>query len=186
MKTYIFSDIHGSPTNLENVLHLLEPEDQIWILGDILYHGPRNDLPRDYAPKRVIELLNAQKDRIVAVRGNCDAEVDQMVLEFPILMDFQIHQFEQYKIFMTHGHHYEPSYLPPLHPLSTHDVFLYGHTHVLTIQQADCLLLNPGSLSLPKENMPCSYGVLENDEFKILDMQQKVLKSIQLNAIIEQ
>lgn len=185
MKIFVVSDIHGSLTNLEKVLQLMQSVDQLWILGDILYHGPRNDLPKDYAPKKVIEVLNAIKEKIVAVRGNCDAEVDQMVLAFPILMDYQIHQFNHYKIFMTHGHHFDPDYLPVSHPLSSHDVFLYGHTHVLTIQQKDCVIINPGSISLPKENLPCSYGVLENDEFKIFDMQQKVLKSIQLNAIID-
>ena len=119
MKLLIASDLHGSAYYCQKLLERIEAEqpDRILLLGDLLYHGPRNDLPRDYAPKQVIPMLNGLKDRIVAVRGNCEAEVDQMVLEFPVMADYTTLLLEEGKLlFATHGHKFNPENLPPLPP----------------------------------------------------------------------
>ena len=129
MKYLIASDIHGSAYWAERLCTAIESEqpDRIVLLGDLLYHGPRNDLPPDYAPKEVIALLNARKNQIFCVRGNCDTEVDQMVLEFPVLADYAVLPVGQRLIYATHGHIYHVKNLPPLAP---GDVLLHGHTHV--------------------------------------------------------
>ena len=137
-----------------------EGAERLVLLGDLLYHGPRNDLPRDYAPKHVIPLLNALADRIIAVRGNCDAEVDQMVLNFPVLADYAVLPVGQRLVYVTHGHVFNLNHLPPLAP---GDILLHGHTHVpaWTNFGQGSLYLNPGSVSLPKENTAHSYMTLE-------------------------
>ena len=129
MKYLIASDIHGSAYYCARLLQdfAREQADRLVLLGDILYHGPRNDLPREYAPKRVIDLLNGIRQHIFCVRGNCDAEVDQLVLHFPILADYALLEAGGRLIFATHGHHYNLEHLPPLQP---GDVLLHGHTHV--------------------------------------------------------
>ena len=129
MKWFIASDIHGSAYYCEKLLEAYKREeaDKILLLGDVLYHGPRNDLPEGYAPKKVIEMLNAMKDEILCVRGNCEAEVDQMVLNFPVLADYAILTVEKKMIFVTHGHVYNNNNLPPIKP---DDILLHGHTHV--------------------------------------------------------
>ena len=116
MKYLIASDIHGSSFYCEKLLKSFQAEkaDKIILLGDILYHGPRNDLPKDYAPKKVIELLNPLKEKIICVRGNCDTEVDQMVLDFPILAEYCLISYGNTMIFVTHGHKFNPLNLPPL------------------------------------------------------------------------
>ena len=174
MKYLIASDIHGSAYWTERLCAAIESEqpDRIVLLGDLLYHGPRNDLPRDYAPKRVIPLLNALADRIIAVRGNCDAEVDQMVLEFPVLADYALILEGGRCFYLTHGHHYNPQNLPPLNP---GDVLINGHTHVF---KAECVngihCLNDGSVSLPKEGKPRSYMIYENGVFTIKQLETGV------------
>ena len=170
MKYLIASDIHGSAYWTERLCTAIESEqpDRIVLLGDLLYHGPRNDLPRDYAPKRVIPLLNALADRIIAVRGNCDAEVDQMVLHFPILSDSALLVLDGLTIHATHGHIHGPD-TPP--PLRQGDILLCGHFHVPV--RRDCgryTYLNPGSVALPKENSPHSCMVLEDGQFTWLDV----------------
>ena len=129
MKWMIASDIHGSEYYCRKMLEAFydEKADRLLLLGDILYHGPRNDLPRDYNPKRVIELLNGIQSHILCVRGNCDTEVDQMVLDFPILADYAILTVGEKIIFATHGHHFNEENLPPL---QEGDILLHGHTHV--------------------------------------------------------
>lgn len=181
MKTYICSDIHGSPKYLSQMLEKFDQDgDQLLILGDILYHGPRNDLPEDYAPKKVIELLNARKDKIIAVRGNCDAEVDQMVLAFPITADYNVLMIDEIKIFMSHGHVYSTEKLPPL---NENDAFLYGHIHLPKAELKEGIYhLNPGSISLPKENYPPSYAVIENHTFSIFDFAENCIKCIHFNS----
>lgn len=173
MKLLIASDLHGSAWYCEKLLELVEKEqpDKLLLLGDLLYHGPRNDLPREYDPKRVIPMLNGLKDRIIAVRGNCDAEVDQMVLEFPVLADYAVLPVGQRLIYATHGHIYHVKNLPPLAP---GDVLLHGHTHVPAWTEfgQGNLYLNPGSVSIPKENSPHSYMTLEGNT-----MQWKELES---------
>ena len=163
MKLLIASDIHGAADCCRRLLDAASREnaDRLLLLGDILYHGPRNDLPPDYAPKEVIALLNAQKGKIFCVRGNCDTEVDQMVLEFPVLADYCILPVGQKLVYATHGHIYNKKNLPPLAP---GDVLLHGHTHVPAWQPfgENNYYLNPGSVSIPKENTPRSYMTLQD------------------------
>ena len=173
MKWMIASDLHGSSYYCRKMLEAFEREgaDRLFLLGDLLYHGPRNDLPREYAPKEVIPLLNGKKEKLLCVRGNCDAEVDQMVLEFPVLADYAVLPVGQRLIYATHGHIYHVKNLPPLAP---GDVLLHGHTHVPAWTEfgQGNLYLNPGSVSIPKENSPHSYMTLEGDT-----MQWKELES---------
>ena len=148
-----------------------EGADRLLLLGDILYHGPRNDLPREYAPKEVIALLNARKNDILCVRGNCDTEVDQMVLEFPILADYALLCVDGATLFATHGHVFNGGHLPPLHP---GDILLHGHTHIPIWEEHGAnLVFNPGSVSIPKNGSAHSYMTLENGLFqwKSLDGQ---------------
>lgn len=173
MKWMIASDLHGSAYYCRKMLEAFEREgaDRLFLLGDLLYHGPRNDLPREYAPKEVIPLLNGKREKLLCVRGNCDAEVDQMVLEFPVLADYAVLPVGRRLIYATHGHIYHVKNLPPLAP---GDVLLHGHTHVpawIEFGQGN-LYLNPGSVSIPKENSPHSYMTLEGNT-----MQWKELES---------
>ena len=173
MKWMIASDLHGSAYYCRKMLEAFEREgaDRLFLLGDLLYHGPRNDLPREYAPKEVIPLLNGKKEKLLCVRGNCDAEVDQMVLEFPVLADYAVLPVGQRLIYATHGHIYHVKNLPPL---ALGDVLLHGHTHVPAWTEfgQGNLYLNPGSVSIPKENSPHSYMTLEGNT-----MQWKELES---------
>ena len=180
MKLMIASDIHGSAYWCERLLcaYRNEGADKLLLLGDILYHGPRNDLPRDYAPKRVIEMLNGIKDEILCVRGNCDTEVDQMVLDFPVLADYCILFEAGRTVYATHGHVYNESKLPPL---SRGDVLLHGHTHVpKCTEHEDYLYINPGSVSIPKENSPNGYMTLENGVLEWKAIDGEVWKKYQL------
>ena len=166
MKYFIASDIHGSAYYCEKMIEAYRKEeaDRLVLLGDLLYHGPRNDLPRDYAPKRVIEMLNELKNEIFCVRGNCDTEVDQMVLEFPILADYALLDGGNRRaVFVTHGHKYNLSALPPM---KEGDILLHGHTHIPACETRDGITyLNPGSVSIPKENSAHSYMIFENGVF---------------------
>lgn len=151
MKLLIASDIHGSAYYCQKLMEQvqLHQPDKLLLLGDLLYHGPRNDLPRDYAPKQVIPMLSQYKDIIVAVRGNCEAEVDQMVLPFPCMADFAQLDVDGVRFHLTHGHHASPDQLPPLEEGS---IFLSGHTHVkLDAVKNGIRCLNPGSVSIPKD-----------------------------------
>lgn len=178
MKYMFASDIHGSSYYCNMMLEAYEREhaDRLVLLGDLLYHGPRNDLPKDYAPKEVITMLNAYKNEIYAVRGNCDAEVDQMVLEFPIMADYCIILDGERTIYASHGHVYQEDNLPPL---KDNDIFIHGHTHVLRADKKKThILLNPGSVALPKEGNIPTYAVLENETFAIKGMNGIVVKEI--------
>ena len=162
MKWMIASDIHGSAYYCEKMIeaYRIERADRLLLLGDLLYHGPRNDLPRDYAPKKVIAMLNEMKNELICVRGNCEAEVDQMVLDFSVLSESCLLFSGGRLIFATHGHHYNTSALPPH---KTGDVLLHGHTHIPACEEADDMpYLNPGSVSIPKENSPHGYMTLED------------------------
>lgn len=164
MKLVIASDIHGSAYWCQKLMEEIQKEnpDRVILLGDLLYHGPRNDLPRDYAPKQVIPMLSGIREKIVAVRGNCEAEVDQMVLPFPCLADYAEILVDGRLFHLSHGHHQNPQNLPPLPEGS---VFLFGHTHVKldeTVGGIRCL--NPGSVSIPKDGSH-SYLIYENGEF---------------------
>ena len=171
MKLIIASDIHGSAYYCRMLLEAFKKEnaDRMLLLGDILYHGPRNDLPRDYAPKEVIAMLNPLKDKIFCVRGNCDTEVDQMVLEFPVLADYAVIALDDKLIYATHGHNYNEEKLPPL---SSGDILFCGHTHVPKINKHEkYTYMNTGSVSIPKENSPHSYVVYENGNFSWKDLE---------------
>lgn len=167
MRFLVVSDIHGDSYWCEKALEKFEEikADKLVILGDILYHGPRNDLPVNYAPKKVIELLNNYSDKILAVRGNCDTEVDQMVLKFPILADYAYIVSGDKTIFATHGHHYNPSNPPAL---CKGGVLLNGHTHVVADEDmGDFRYMNPGSPSIPKNGTKPSYIVIEDGELSL-------------------
>ena len=166
MKLMFASDIHGSALYCEKMLEAYSREsaERLCLLGDILYHGPRNDLPEGHAPKKVIAMLNPMKPQLMCVRGNCDGEVDQMVLDFPIMADYAVLTEGERLIYATHGHVYNTAHLPPLQP---GDILLHGHTHIPAweVFGTDNLYLNPGSVSLPKENSPHSYLTLEGGKF---------------------
>lgn len=181
MKYFIASDIHGSAYYCKKMLEAYDREqaDKMVLLGDILYHGPRNDLPREYAPKEVISLLNERRVEILAVRGNCDAEVDQMVLQFPIMADYAVIQLEKdCQVYLSHGHVYHEKNLPPM---KKGDAFLHGHTHVLRAEQKDGILfLNPGSVSIPKEDNPPTYAILEKGIFTVQTFEDEIIKEYAL------
>jgi putative phosphoesterase len=171
MKLMIASDIHGSLYYCEKMREAYEREkaDKLILLGDLLYHGPRNDLPKGYNPKGVIALLNGMKSEILCVRGNCEAEVDQMVLEFPIMSDSMILYLEGRMVFATHGHLFNSERLPML---KKGDILLHGHTHVQALKDCgDHLYLNPGSVSIPKEGNQNSYMIYENGCFAIRNLE---------------
>ena len=175
MKLMIASDIHGSFLYCKKMLEAFEAEkaDRLLILGDILYHGPRNDLPEEYAPKKVIPALNEIKDRLLVVRGNCDTEVDQMVLEFPILADYCIIQCGKKTVYATHGHNFGETTPPPM-PVGS--ILLGGHTHVPKCTEYEgYTYMNPGSVSIPKENSHHGYMIYENDTFLWKDFDGNVL-----------
>ena len=166
MKYLIASDLHGSAKYTEQLLEAYDREgaDRLLLLGDLLYHGPRNDLPDGYAPKRVAELLNARRGEILSVRGNCEAEVDQMMLNFPVLGDYCLLAVGGRTVFATHGHVYNRDNLPPLKP---GDVLLYGHTHVPLCETVSGIVcMNPGSVSIPKEGSPRGYMTLDGGVFR--------------------
>ena len=180
MKWMVASDIHGSTKYCRELLDAYEREkaDRLLLLGDLLYHGPRNDLPEEYAPKMVIAMLNAKKNQILCVRGNCDAEVDQMVLEFPVMADYCILAINGLTFYATHGHVYNENNLPPFHK---GDILIHGHTHVLKAEQKEgYILLNPGSVSIPKEGNPPTYAVLEDKTFTIKDFDGNIIKEMRL------
>lgn len=171
MKLMIASDIHGSAYYCKLMLEAFEDSgaEKLLLLGDVLYHGPRNDLPRDYAPKRVIAMLNTTVDRILCVRGNCEAEVDQMVLKFPVLADYAVLFVDGMTIYATHGHVYNEDNLPPL---AKGDVLLNGHTHVPKFaDHGDYIFMNPGSTSIPKNDSVHSYMLYENKKFAWYDLE---------------
>ncbi len=180
MKLMIASDIHGSAGSCKKMLERFKNEgaERLVLLGDLLYHGPRNDLPEDYRPKEVISLLNAQKTSLLCVRGNCEAEVDQMVLEFPVLSDSMLLFLDGHTIFATHGHVFNEDHLPPL---QKGDILLHGHTHVPVLEnRGDYILLNPGSVSLPKQNTAKSYMTYESGVFTLKDLDGTVLTQLSL------
>lgn len=174
MKLVIASDIHGSAYWCERLLEQVESEkpDTLVLLGDILYHGPRNDLPKGHDPKSVVKMLNAMARNILAVRGNCEAEVDQMVLDFPCMADYAVLMDGSRQIYLTHGHLWSPESLPPLPDGSA---FLYGHTHVKVNEDmphplgGTIRVVNPGSVSIPKDGSN-SFAVYENGQFQLREL----------------
>ena len=171
MKWMIASDIHGSAKWCRKMLEAFEAEraPRLILLGDILYHGPRNDLPEDYVPRAVIEMLNPLAPRLLCVRGNCEAEVDQMVLNFPVMADYCALWLDNHMIYATHGHlHGEDN--PP--PLCNGDILLCGHTHIPALRRHETFTYaNPGSVSIPKQNSPHSYMTLEDGRMIWKDLE---------------
>lgn len=171
MKLVIASDIHGSAYWCEKLMARIAAEapDRVILLGDLLYHGPRNDLPRDYAPKKVIPMLSSLADKILAVRGNCEAEVGQMVLPFPCMADYAIVETGCSTLYLTHGHLHTPDRLPPLPDGS---VFLSGHTHVkIDEMRGSIRCLNPGSVSIPKDGTN-SFLIYEDGAFRFCLLEE--------------
>ena len=165
MKLLIASDIHGSAEHCGQLLAAYEREkpDKRVLLGDLLYHGPRNNLPDDYDTKRTMEILNALRDKILSVRGNCDSEVDQMVLSFPLMNTYEMIEADGLTLFATHGHVYSPASPPPF---VRFDVMLNGHTHVSALEdRGDFYYVNPGSTSIPKGGTQNSYLTFEAGVF---------------------
>jgi putative phosphoesterase len=180
MKLFFISDIHGSLYFLNKALerYAQEGASHIVILGDELYHGARNPLTREYNPKGVTAALNEYSDKIIAVRGNCDSEVDQMVLTFPLSAPYSFILYGGKRLFLTHGHIYNENSLPKLAP---GDVFLYGHTHIPVAKKTGGItIINPGSISLPKDGNPETYGVLEDNVFSIKRLDGTVFKQIEI------
>lgn len=181
MKILVFSDIHGCATACEIALNQFAQRncDKMLILGDILYHGPRNNIPQNYDPKAVVSMLNPLADNILACRGNCDAEVDQMLLNFPVMADYVLINDSGKTVFATHGHVYSP--LKPdgsgcvvdgskLPHLSGVDVMFYGHTHVQELRnQNGITICNPGSVSIPKNGQQPGYAVWDNGEVLVMN-----------------
>jgi putative phosphoesterase len=182
MKLMFASDIHGSLPAAERVLDIFAKSDAQWLvlLGDLLYHGPRNALPEGYNPAGVAEVLNREAARVIAVRGNCDSEVDQMLLHFPITAPWQQILTERQRLFLTHGHLFGPDNLPAL---AAGDVLVYGHTHIpVAEKRGEIFHFNPGSVSIPKGGFAASYGVLEGDYLRVLALNdQQVIAQVAIN-----
>lgn len=182
MKLMFASDIHGSLPATERVLELFAQSGARWlvILGDILNHGPRNALPQGYAPAQVADRLNALASRIIAVRGNCDSEVDQMLLDFPITAPWQQVLMDNQRLFLTHGHLYGPENLPVL---NAGDVLIYGHTHLpVAEKRGDIYHFNPGSVSIPKGGFTASYGILDDNVLSVMALNdQSIIAQIEIN-----
>lgn len=181
MKLMFASDIHGSSYYCKKIKEIYEKEncEKLILLGDLLYHGPRNDLPKDYNPKKVINILNSMKNEILCVRGNCDCEVDQMVLEFPILADYIFLYLDNKAVFITHGHKYNSSYLPPLKP---GNILIHGHTHIQAFEDnGNYIYINPGSISIPKNGNENSYMTYYNKTFKIKNLNMKTINEFSIS-----
>ena len=169
MKIMVASDIHGSAYYCQKMTEAYKNSgaQKLLLLGDILNHGPRNDLPKEYAPKKVIEMLNNISDEILCVRGNCDSEVDQMVLKFNIMAEYAIIYDGERMIFATHGHKFNKDNLPSL---KKGDILLHGHTHIPVNESIDGItVMNPGSVSIPKENSWHGYMIIENGTYTWYD-----------------
>lgn len=180
MKWLIASDIHGSAFYCEKLIasYKSAEADKLLLLGDILYHGPRNDLPKGYNPKAVIAMLNEIKDEILCVKGNCDGDVDQMVLEFPILAEYAVISIGKNMIFATHGHKFNIDNLPML---KQGDILLYGHTHIPKCENyGNFTYINPGSVSIPKENSHNSYMTFDGKNFAWKNLDGIVYKEFSI------
>lgn len=178
MKYLIVSDIHGALPTLEMVLDFYRKEkcDMLCILGDILNYGPRNRIPEGIDAKGITERLNSMADEIIAVRGNCDAEVDQMLLDFPIMADYALLVDEGKKLFFTHGHIYNESNMPK----GKHDFFFYGHTHLWKLEQNEqgTTICNTGSITFPKGGNEPTFAVYENGKVSVYHLNGTLIKEL--------
>ena len=178
MTCFFASDLHGSAYWTEKLFERFDASgaEKLILLGDLLYHGPRNNLPDVYDTKAVASMLNAHRQHIYTVKGNCDGEVDQMVLDFPCMAGYAVMELGGRRFYLTHGHHENPDALPPL---LKGEVFVYGHTHIpVAEKRGDNYILNPGSVSIPKGGYANSYAVLEEDTFRVLDFEGHTIKEI--------
>ncbi len=176
MKLLVVSDIHGSWYYAKKILEIIgrEKPEKIALLGDLYYHGPRNDLTQEYNPMEVSKILNSLKDKLLVVKGNCDAEVDEMISEFPFKENIEIN-VNRYDLFLTHGHKYNIDNLPPLGVKI--DIMMYGHFHIGFIKEKDGIVFaNPGSISLPKENSKHSYLILDNNKLTLKDVDGNIIQ----------
>ena len=180
MKLLIASDIHGSAHYCSQLMARIDAEspDRVLLLGDLLYHGPRNALPEEYDCPKAYDMLNAIQDKVVAVRGNCDSEVDQMVLTFPIMADYALLEIDGVTLYATHGHLWNEQYLPPMQEGT---ILLNGHTHVpACTPHGNYVYMNPGSVSIPKGGSCHSYMTLEKGLFQWKDLEGNVYKEYQV------
>lgn len=186
MKYLLVSDIHGCLPRLEQVLNFYKQEhyDMLCILGDILNYGPRNCIPEGIDPKGIVERLNELKNEIIAIRGNCDAEVDQMLLEFPIMADYAMVVDGGQRLFLTHGHVYNEDNRPTL----THDIFVYGHTHLWKLEQTTKgdIVCNIGSITFPKGGKEPTFATYDNGVLRIRNLEGTILKEIANNTSEQQ
>lgn len=180
MKLLVASDIHGSLSAAQRVVDAFEREeaDYLLFLGDALYHGPRNPLPDEYHPAEVAKLLNTYADRIIAVRGNCDSEVDQMLLDFPITAEYQNMPLPYFKLFATHGHIFDQRTMPA--SVVSGNLFVFGHIHIpiLTVNENNVLILNPGSAALPKEGHEPTYATITDNAIMIKTFDGEVYRDM--------
>lgn len=180
MKLMIASDIHGSALWCRRLIAAMEEEqpDKLLLLGDLLYHGPRNALPDEYDPQETAAMLNERKNSLICVRGNCEAEVDQMMLQFPVLAEYALVYTGSRMIFAAHGHHYHIEEMPNLQP---GEILLYGHTHIPLFEQKNGIYcVNPGSVSIPKGGSGHTYLMLEEDMFTWKDFEKGVVRQERL------
>jgi putative phosphoesterase len=183
MKFLIASDIHGSLSACRNLLSAYDREGaaRLILLGDLLYHGPRNPLSDEYNPGEAARMLNTLAEEILCVRGNCDAEVDQMLLSFPIMADYAVLQAGEHLMFMTHGHLFGKDKLPPV---KKGDVYLTGHTHVPALLEKDGILYaNPGSVGLPKNGSERGYLLLEKETFYLKNIKGDVISNYSISSL---
>ena len=181
MKYLISSDIHGSAHYAALLAQRFESEgaSKMLLLGDILYHGPRNALPEGHDCQRVSDILNALSDKIIAVRGNCDAEVDQLMLNFPMMADYAIVETGSLTMFLSHGHRWNPANLPPL---KSCNALIYGHTHIPHLErEGEIIVLNPGSAALPRGGFPQSFAIFEDGVFTIKDFDGNIISKLDTN-----
>ncbi len=178
MNYLVFSDIHGSAYYTEQIEQVIKSRkfEKIILLGDVLYHGPRNPLPEGHDPMKVVSILNKYRDKIIAVRGNCDAEIDRELCQFSMEKDYVTMKLGDREVFITHGHIYNPE----MHePLGKGSLFIYGHVHLpIAREERGIYYLNPGSIALPKQENPNSYGILTEQGFTIYDFKKNVLNEI--------
>ncbi|NLS11604.1 phosphodiesterase [Vibrio sp. SM6] len=183
MKLFFASDLHGSLPATQQMLaqYVASGAQHLILLGDILNHGPRNPIPDGYNPPEVAKCLNAYAHEIIAVRGNCDSEVDQMLLTFPMMMDYAwVLLATGQRLFLTHGHRYNQNNLPSL---AQRDVLVHGHTHLPVAQWVEnCLIFNPGSVTFPRDGHLASYGLLEDGQLKVISFSGELLGSVSLAA----
>ena len=172
MQYLLVSDIHGDFNELEFIINKFNELkcENIICLGDFLYHGPRNDLPNNYAPKKVIEAINPYADKILCIKGNCEAEVDQMVLNFKLNKELSLTLFNR-NFYLVHGHH-----LDELKNISEDTIVLHGHTHIFGVYKKDGItFINPGSISIPRNGLPKTYALIDEKGIKILDKNDNIL-----------